>query len=48
MQISTTPNPNPVDDAPLADILATLRSRPGERANVDRIEDYRSRYGAAA
>jgi orotate phosphoribosyltransferase len=33
--------------ATLADILATLRSRPGERANVDRIEEYRRRYGAA-
>jgi orotate phosphoribosyltransferase len=33
--------------ATLADILATLRSRPGERANVDRIEEYRQRYGAA-
>jgi orotate phosphoribosyltransferase len=31
--------------ATLADILATLRSRPGERANVDRIEEYRRRYG---
>jgi orotate phosphoribosyltransferase len=33
--------------ATLADILATLRSRPGERANVDRIEEYRRRYGVA-
>ena len=33
--------------ATLADILATLRARPGERANVDRIEEYRRRYGAA-
>ena len=32
--------------ATLADILATLRSRPGERANVDRIEEYRRQYGA--
>jgi orotate phosphoribosyltransferase len=31
--------------ATLADILATLRSRPGERANVDRIEEYRRQYG---
>jgi len=33
--------------ATLADILATLRARPGERANLDRIEEYRRRYGAA-
>lgn len=33
--------------ATLADILATLRSRPGEHANVDRIEQYRRRYGVA-
>lgn len=33
--------------ATLADILATLRSRPGERANVDRIEEYRRQYGVA-
>jgi len=33
--------------ATLADILATLRARPGERANVDRIEEYRRRYGVA-
>jgi orotate phosphoribosyltransferase len=32
--------------ATLADILATLRPRSGERANVDRIEEYRRRYGA--
>jgi len=32
--------------ATLSDILATLRSRPGERANVDRIEEYRRQYGA--
>ncbi len=31
--------------ATLADILATLRERPGERANVERIEEYRRRYG---
>jgi orotate phosphoribosyltransferase len=31
--------------ATLADILATLRARPEERANVDRIEEYRRRYG---
>jgi orotate phosphoribosyltransferase len=33
--------------ATLSDILATLRSRPGERANVDRIEEYRRQYGVA-
>ena len=33
--------------ATLADILATLAARPGERANVDRIEEYRRRYGVA-
>ena len=33
--------------ATLDDILATLRSRPGERANVDRIEEYRRQYGVA-
>jgi orotate phosphoribosyltransferase len=33
--------------ATLADILATLRARPGESANVERIEAYRARYGAA-
>ena len=33
--------------ATLDDILDTLRARSGERANVDRIEDYRSRYGTA-
>jgi orotate phosphoribosyltransferase len=33
--------------ATLADILDTLRARPGERANLDRIEDYRRRYGVA-
>ena len=31
--------------ATLADILALLRARPGERANVDRIEEYRRQYG---
>jgi orotate phosphoribosyltransferase len=34
--------------ATLTDILATLRARPEERGNVERIEDYRSRYGVAA
>ena len=33
--------------ATLADILATLRTRPGERVNVERIEEYRGRYGVA-
>ena len=33
--------------ATLADILALLRARPDERANVDRIEEYRRRYGVA-
>ena len=33
--------------ATLADILATLRGRPEERANVERIEDYRRRYGVS-
>jgi orotate phosphoribosyltransferase len=33
--------------ATLADILATLRGRPGESGNVDRIEEYRARYGVA-
>ena len=31
--------------ATLSDILATLRARPGERANVDKIEEYRRRHG---
>src|SRR5262245_10163847 len=31
--------------ATLDDILETLRSRPGESANVDRIEGYRRQYG---
>jgi orotate phosphoribosyltransferase len=34
--------------ATLDDILATLRARPGEQANVERIEEYRRRYGIAA
>ena len=33
--------------ATLSDILATLRSRAGERANVDKIEEYRRQYGVA-
>jgi len=33
--------------ATVADILATLRGRPEERSNVERIEDYRRRYGVA-
>lgn len=33
--------------ATLEDILATLRGRPEERANVERIEEYRRRYGIA-
>jgi orotate phosphoribosyltransferase len=33
--------------ATLADILATLRGRAEERVNVERIEDYRRRYGVA-
>jgi orotate phosphoribosyltransferase len=31
--------------ATVADILATLRTRPGERDNVERIEAYRRQYG---
>jgi orotate phosphoribosyltransferase len=31
--------------ATLDDVLATLRERPEERANVERIEQYRDRYG---
>jgi orotate phosphoribosyltransferase len=31
--------------ATLADILATLRGRPEERAHLDRIEEYRKQYG---
>jgi orotate phosphoribosyltransferase len=34
--------------ATLADILATLRGRAGEADNVERIEQYRGRYGVAA
>jgi orotate phosphoribosyltransferase len=33
--------------ATLADILATLRGRPEHRDNVERIEEYRRRYGVA-
>jgi len=33
--------------ATLEDILATLRARPEERANVERIEAYRRQYGIA-
>ena len=33
--------------ATLADILATLRARPEERVNVERIEQYRREYGVA-
>jgi orotate phosphoribosyltransferase len=33
--------------ATLEDILATLRSRPAERENVERIEAYRARHGIA-
>jgi len=33
--------------ATLEDILATLRGRPDERANVERIEAYRRQYGIA-
>lgn len=34
--------------ATLEDILATLRGRPDEKSNIERIEDYRRRYGAPA
>ena len=34
--------------AGLSDILATLADRPGHRADVERMEEYRRRYGAAA
>jgi len=34
--------------ATLADVLATLRGRPEDRAHVEKIEDYRRRYGAAS
>lgn len=33
--------------ASLSDILATLRARPAEAGNVERIEEYRKRYGVA-
>jgi orotate phosphoribosyltransferase len=33
--------------ATLADILATLHGRPEQRSNVERIEDYKRRYGVA-
>ena len=33
--------------ATLEDILATLQGRPEHRGNVERIEDYRRRYGVA-
>jgi orotate phosphoribosyltransferase len=33
--------------ATLADILATLEGRPEARGNVERIEEYRRRYGVA-
>lgn len=33
--------------ATLADILATLRGRTADRGHVERIEDYRRRYGVA-
>lgn len=33
--------------ATLEDILATLRGRPEQRGNVEKIEEYRRRYGAA-
>ena len=33
--------------ASVADILATLRARPGESGNVERIEAYRRQYGVA-
>jgi orotate phosphoribosyltransferase len=33
--------------ATLDDILATLRGRPEQRGNVEKIEEYRRRYGAA-
>lgn len=33
--------------ATLADILATLRGLPEERANLERIEEYRKQYGVA-
>ena len=33
--------------ATLDDILATLRARPDQKPNIERIEDYRRRYGVA-
>jgi orotate phosphoribosyltransferase len=33
--------------ASVSDILATLRARPGEARNVERIEEYRKQYGVA-
>jgi len=33
--------------ATLSDILATLRGRPGDRAHLERIEEYRRRFGVA-
>jgi orotate phosphoribosyltransferase len=34
--------------ATLQDILATLRGRPEDKLHIERIEDYRRRYGAQA
>jgi len=34
--------------ATLEDVLATLRERPAECGNVERIEEYRKRYGVAS
>ena len=34
--------------ATLSDILATLRGRPGDRPHLERIEEYRRRFGVAA
>ena len=34
--------------ATLHDILATLRGRPDQKPNIEKIEDYRRRYGAPA
>ena len=34
--------------ATVSDILATLRGRPEDRAHLERIEDYRRRFGVAA
>jgi orotate phosphoribosyltransferase len=33
--------------ATLADIMATLQGRQNERAHLERIEDYRGKYGVA-